>query len=106
MKMSKKQYPDVDPRELGNHYTRHLLAMTAEGLHDKSTIAEQLAWRDMQIAELRQRLIEAELHQSLTATRLMRIERDSIAASCAGQLVECEPADLLQLVDFAKRFLK
>lgn len=30
----------------GGHYTRHVNAMTVEGLHDKGAIAAELAWRD------------------------------------------------------------
>lgn len=33
-------------------YMRHLAAMTAEKLHDKSAIAAELAWRDGRIEEL------------------------------------------------------
>tara|TARA_R110000851_G_C13102500_1_gene568978 strand:+ start:40961 stop:41314 length:354 start_codon:yes stop_codon:yes gene_type:complete len=36
----------------GEFYTRHVMAMTAEGLHDKSSIAAELAHRDQRIAEL------------------------------------------------------
>lgn len=53
------QYSKRDPRELdkiGNYYTRHIEAMTKEGLHDKSAIAAELAWRDMQIDELKSEL--------------------------------------------------
>lgn len=47
------QYPkNLDPRKLEPHFSRHMLAMTAEGLHDKSAIAEQLAWRDQTIEQL------------------------------------------------------
>jgi hypothetical protein len=35
-------------------YTRHVMAMTTEGLHGKSDIAAELAARDMRIAELEQ----------------------------------------------------
>jgi uncharacterized coiled-coil DUF342 family protein len=40
------------PWNLEPYYSRHVSAMTAEGLHGKAEIAEQLAWRDKQIAEL------------------------------------------------------
>lgn len=46
------QYPDVDPRTVEPYYSRHVEAMTAEGLHAKSDIAAQLAWRDAEIARL------------------------------------------------------
>lgn len=38
------------------HYIKHLKAMTAEDLHGKAEIAEELAARDIRIAELKQRL--------------------------------------------------
>ena len=47
-----KLYPPHDPSTLEPHYCRHVEAMTAEGLHKKSDIAAQLAWRDRRIAEL------------------------------------------------------
>ncbi len=43
-------YPDQDHAALGDLYIRHVEAMTAEGLHAKSDIAAQLAWRDAEIA--------------------------------------------------------
>jgi hypothetical protein len=52
-----KLYPDdLRPWDLEPHYTRHIGAMTAEGLHAKSDIAMQLAYRDKRIAELEQQL--------------------------------------------------
>lgn len=40
-------------------YADHVLAMTAEGLHDKSDIAAELARRDKRIRELEQELAAA-----------------------------------------------
>jgi len=51
-----KQYARRDTEELGEHYMRHLNAMTAEQLHDKNAIAAELAWRDREIARLRDAL--------------------------------------------------
>ncbi len=48
-----KLYPPQDPIKLGAHYTRHIAAMTTEELHSKADIAEQLAWRDLEIEHLR-----------------------------------------------------
>lgn len=48
-----KLYPDIDHPALGELYICHIMAMTAEGLHAKSDIAAQLAWRDAEIAKLR-----------------------------------------------------
>lgn len=38
--------------KLGNYYTRHVSAMTIEGLHSKSAIAAELGWRDSEIDRL------------------------------------------------------
>lgn len=56
--MTTRLYPARDHRALGDLYVRHVQAMTAEGLHEKSAIAGQLAWRDDQIARLRAKLDE------------------------------------------------
>lgn len=50
--------PDLLPWELEPHYSKHVLAMTAEGLHSKAEIASQLAWRDKTISTLRAQLAE------------------------------------------------
>jgi hypothetical protein len=52
-------YPRHRLETLEPYYSRHVGAMTSEGLHAKRDIAEQLAWRDMKIAELERRLAEA-----------------------------------------------
>jgi hypothetical protein len=46
-------YPEQDHMALGDYYLRHVDAMTGEGLHAKSDIAAQLAWRDREIDRLR-----------------------------------------------------
>lgn len=50
--MSDKLYAKRDPESQGEFYQRHLSAMTAEGLHEKSDIAYELAHRDQVIAAL------------------------------------------------------
>lgn len=54
-----KLYADRDHAAQGEHYMRHIDAMTREGLHSKSDIAGELAHRDIEIeclrAELRNR---------------------------------------------------
>jgi len=50
------QYDRRDARaldEAGGHYSRHVEAMTVEGLHAKADIAAELAWRDAEIERLR-----------------------------------------------------
>lgn len=54
--MTKLYDEDRDAFELdkaGGYYTRHVVAMTKEGLHSKSDIAAELAYRDMVIDELK-----------------------------------------------------
>ena len=43
---------DLDLEKLEPHYTKHVGAMTSESLHSKSSIAAQLAYRDLQIERL------------------------------------------------------
>jgi hypothetical protein len=65
-------YPlNLKPWELEPHYSRHVAAMTEEGLHDKAAIAEQLAWRDKRIAEL-----ETKLNAMMNATIWLAIQPD------------------------------
>jgi len=47
-----KLYADRNAMELGQTYMNHVMAMTAEGLHAKSDIAAELAFRDKQIEAL------------------------------------------------------
>ncbi|MCS4234464.1 hypothetical protein [Stenotrophomonas sp. BIGb0135] len=68
-------YPEVCPMQLdkdGGYYCRHVEAMTAEGLHRKSDIAEQLGWRDREIDKLR------------TALAASRAEVEGLRAACSG----------------------
>lgn len=57
-----KLYVDRDAMELddaGGYYFRHVMAMTAEGLHSKSQIACELGHRDMLLAEAKEVIIQA-----------------------------------------------
>ena len=51
-----KQYAKRNPESQGEHYIKHVLAMTAEGLHQKSAIAAELAHRDILINSLKEEL--------------------------------------------------
>lgn len=55
-----REYQRRDPVALGEHYARHVRAMTEEGLHSKSAIAAELAWRDAEIERLRAQLAARE----------------------------------------------
>lgn len=52
------RYADRDVVALGQLYVDHVGAMTSEGLHSKSDIAAELAWRDLRIHDLAKRLEE------------------------------------------------
>jgi hypothetical protein len=45
-------YPPQDSESLGEHYSRHVAAMTKESLHAKADIARQFAVRDKMLAAL------------------------------------------------------
>ncbi len=45
-------YPKHSAQDLGSDYIAHVMAMTSEGLHSKSDIAVQLAWRDAELRRL------------------------------------------------------
>lgn len=49
----------IDLDRAGGYYVRHVCAMTREGLHLKSKIAAELAWRDMEIDRLKAELVSA-----------------------------------------------
>lgn len=48
------KYFPRDPRLLEPFFSEHMEAMTVEGLHDKADIARELAFRDKQIAILKE----------------------------------------------------
>lgn len=72
MSYTSELYTQRDASELGEHYIRHIHAMTVEGLHSKSDIAAELAWRDQQIELLTAQLdalrADAERYRWLRAT--------------------------------------
>lgn len=73
-----KQYAERDLMAMdyaGNHYCRHVSAMTREQLHSKSDIAAELGWRDLQIAEL-------------------KAQRDALAADREKFAVQCAAAKI------------
>jgi len=44
-----------------DHYVRHIVAMSTQGLQGKEEIASELAWRDAQIEELTPKAMELEI---------------------------------------------
>ena len=75
---SKKQYADRDRQAQGAYYVTHVGAMTAEGLHSKSSIAAELAHRDIEIARL-----HAENTASQSGYDAARLEIASLQAEVA-----------------------
>ena len=55
-----KLYTERDIIEQGDYYSRHMSAMTGEGLDRKSDIAAELAHRDIKIDQLQARVAELE----------------------------------------------
>ncbi|WP_438455367.1 hypothetical protein [Vreelandella venusta] len=82
-----KQYAERDIMALdkqGGHYWRHANAMTAEGLHSKSDIAAELAYRDARIAELER---ERDMHKAAEEAQIaLRQKADERAQELAASL--------------------
>lgn len=79
---------NIDIIALGEHYSRHVVAMTEEGLHAKSDIAAQLAWRDKQIEELKARgVVHTVLPFSYGSDPLRAIRQVSFARQFAFRIL-------------------
>lgn len=76
-----KRYPDADETIYAPQYVHHVNAMTAEGLHSKSAIAEQLAYRDVLIAEL------------LANNEQLEAARAKLHGQAAGYAIRAEAAE-------------
>lgn len=86
-----KLYAERDAKAMGEAYTMHIVAMTAEGLDSKADIAAELAYRDLQILELEQQLADTESRletavdvNSLYSNKLT--ERDKLLDKCLETL--------------------
>ena len=82
---NKKHYAERDIIEQGEHYTNHVMALTAEGLHGKSEIAAELAHRDQRIAALEAE--NDELRDKLEAAEAL-IEAYEDGSICADERSE------------------
>jgi hypothetical protein len=61
--------------EKGNYYSKHVSAMTREGLHSKSDIAAELAFRDARIEDLTlMRLVIKGVVENVDNPDLMRVQ--------------------------------
>jgi len=99
-------YPNLEPWDLEPHYCAHIGAMTTEGLHSKAAIAEQLAWRDQTIEQLRRDLANAIAVNSgrtycrdspgVLKARVVELERELADAKQARQTFA---TDLVALAD-------
>lgn len=75
--MSMNLYEERDVEELDevhNLYCKHVNAMTTEGLHSKSAIAAELAWRDWKILQLERRgdvRVQFTLHEGVIVDSLV-----------------------------------
>jgi len=76
------QYAERDIVAQGEHYMRHLSAMTGESLDSKSDIAAELAHRDIAIAGLIELVREAEGYDTLNIPFMLK-ERDELRARVA-----------------------
>jgi hypothetical protein len=92
------EYARRSPIELdraGGHYSRHVAAMTAEGLHSKSDIAAELAWRDMRKGNIIDALRRAERRELEALAELDELRAND--AVWESRYVEL--ADVLGLVN-------
>ena len=89
-----KLYGTRDHFAQGQHYIKHVMAMTEEGLHRKSDIAAELAHRDIQIEALR-----AAVASTLADLRVARAAQPQQAASCTDPHCPCRDGDTCHYKD-------
>lgn len=87
--MSEKLYAERDAMELdqiGGHYFKHVMAMTAESLHSKSDIAAELGWRDCKIQQLEQQLAESQskIAQMAAENSAVKVMNDCLSEELRG----------------------
>lgn len=75
--MSNKLYADRDimDNRLSEIYCIHVQAMTEEGLHSKSDIAAELAWRDLHINDFSDKVEQLERERNELATQVDRLQK-------------------------------
>lgn len=88
-----QHYPNHDAEALGQDYINHISAMTTEGLRAKSSIAIQLAWRDVEI-----RRLEADKDDWKDASFVFK-ER-AVKAEARIKELEAANAELLEALSF------
>lgn len=90
------------PFNLEPHYSLHVSAMTTEGLHEKTDIAAELAFRDAQIDKLR-RFVDAARSQ-LRREKFAAIQKRAKAMADISDCIET-PAQLLAKLTAVERQL-
>lgn len=94
-----KLYADREPMDLGEHYPRHVQAMTAEQLHDKCAIAAELAWRDQRLEAIsrivRRAIACGQLEKLEDAKRYLDDEPAAPARPEASTLLVADMAHML-----------
>lgn len=97
-----KLYAERDAIRQGQHYVRHVEAMTAEGLHSKADIAAELAHRDILIESLRSTiddLTAGEIHtchdHCQRTACILRRENDALRSRLAIESKEREGREAL-----------
>lgn len=86
--MSEPLYAERDAADLGDYYVRHVMAMTAEGLHAKSAIAAELAWRDRELALVRRAAREEMREEAAKACEALIDHKEAERARLAAKAAE------------------
>lgn len=73
-------YQKRDHVAQGQHYVRHVDAMTRESLHSKSRIAGELAARDIELSEAKADIERLREHAVILAATAEQVERERCAA--------------------------
>lgn len=85
--MPEQIYKPRDKEALGDHYFRHLEAMTSESLHSKADVAAELAFRDGRIAELEEEREGAITRESILRSDLAIKSRDFDGYAAAARVI-------------------
>lgn len=74
--MGKELYAERDIDDLGDHYAKHVSAMTTERLHSKSAIAAELAFRDCLIEQQAKEIKKLRLSIERSHSALLRMDEN------------------------------
>ena len=91
-----------NPIMLEPEFTKHVMAMTEENLHNKADIAVELAYRDKRITELEAQLLERKALLDLANRRVEVLEnRLGLSVSLGGDIIDHEQERIHQLLEAA-----